>query len=158
MEIKVVRMYGDAFSTNGKMFIHGIPFCETMESPKHGNLHNCCVAPGKYKLRITSNEFSSFCPVLIKADKFKEAVVRPGESCREARGNILVGEIYTGDNHLLVGSTMVFARLTNIIKEAYLYGDRRFWLTIEESPDFEYEENGFFYVPKMKEDGYGTRC
>lgn len=155
MKMKVVRTYGDASSTNGTLYVHGIPFCETMESPKHGSIFNRCIAPGEYKLVMVVNEFSSFSPKLVKAERFKDIGIRPGENCREAHGNILVGEICTGDNHQLVGGRAIFARLVDTIKEAYAYGDRRFTLVIEESPDFEYVENAECYVSRQKGGEYG---
>ncbi len=151
MKMKLVRVYGDSSSTNGILYIHGIPFCETMESPKHGSIFNRCIPSGEYKLVMICNEFSSFCPRLVKTGKFKNVIIRPGEDCMDARGSILVGEICTSDNHQLVGGKIIFARLVDAVKDAYAYSDRKFSLVIEDSPDFEYVENAACYVPRKEE-------
>ncbi len=154
MKLKLVRIFGDAYTTNGKLYIHGIPFCETMESPKHGDKSNRCIEPGEYKLMMIVNRFSSFCPKLIKTKGRKDIIFRPGGNCTEACGSILVGEVSTCENHTLVGSKTIFKRLIEMIKDAYLYGDRKCTLTIEEAPEFEYVANAERYTPR-KEDEYG---
>lgn len=144
MEIVVKRLYNKPSYNIGRMWVDGVPFCDTLEPPcRHLNNHRTlskirkargqgpmAVPNGRYRVLVTrSPKWGKWLPQLVGVPGFTQVLMRQGNKPGDTEGDILLGR-NTRPGYLL-DSTAHSLALTRKVSEAIGRGEE-VWVTIRE--------------------------
>lgn len=144
MEIVMKRLYMKPDYTIGRMWIDGVPFCDTLEPPcRHLNNHRSldkiakareqgpmAVPNGRYRVLVTpSRKHGRWLPQAIGVPGFPTVLIRPGNKPADTGGDILPGR-NTRRGYVLDSTAHALA-LTSKATEAMERGEE-VWLTVRE--------------------------
>lgn len=129
MELKLIRNKSSKEYTEGKLYINGVYFCDTLEDQDRGLLQTMsvdtiktikvyketCIPYGKYKVVLSmSKRFGKVMPELLNVKGFTVIRMHSGNTIYDTEGCILVG-IKNG-NGIITNSRKTFNQLMNILK------------------------------------------
>lgn len=129
MNIKLIRNKSNKEYTEGKLYINGVYFCDTLEDKDRGLLQTMsidtikaikvqaetCIPYGKYKVVLSmSKRFSKVMPELLDVKGFIGVRMHSGNTIYDTEGCILVG--IKSSNGLIANSRKTFNALMNILK------------------------------------------
>ena len=120
MNIVIKRINLHKNYTEGKLYINGVYYCDTLEDPnrdlnKNGIFDNgeckvygnTCIPYGTYKVVLNeSPRFKRVLPRLLNVPNFEGILIHAGNSVKDTSGCILVGNKAT-DGTLAYGSSVV---------------------------------------------------
>ena len=129
MELKLIRTKSNNEYTEGKLYINGVYFCDTLEDKDRGLLQSMtvdtiktikiyketCIPYGKYKVVLSmSKRFGKVIPELLDVKGFIGVRIHSGNTIYDTEGCILVG-IKSSDG-VIANSRKTFNALMNILK------------------------------------------
>ncbi len=144
MEIVVKRLYNKPSYSIGRLWVDGVPFCDTLEPPcRHLNNHRSldkirkargkgpmAVPNGRYRVLVTrSSKWGRWLPQLVGVPGFGQVFVRQGNKPGDTEGDILIGR-NTRQGYVL-DSTAHSLALTRKVTEAMERGEK-VWVTMKE--------------------------
>jgi len=94
MKLLLERKHGTKDWTEGKLFIDGVYFCDTLEDQERPVKikSETAIATGHYKVVLTmSNRFKKVMPLLLNVANFKGIRIHSGNTKEDTEGCILVG-------------------------------------------------------------------
>lgn len=106
MKLTLIRTIFDTY-TEGKLYIDGVYFCDTLENKDRGLLQTMsvniiqklkvygetCIPAGLYKLILSlSPRFKKLMPEILFVKGFKGVRIHAGNTTKDTQGCILVGE------------------------------------------------------------------
>ena len=131
MNLELIRHNKNKEFTEGKLYINGIYFCDTLENPDRELYQNMeedmisklkidgktCIPYGEYNIFITiSPKFKKPMPLIYPVKCFEGIRIHPGITVKNTEGCILVGE--KESEGTLKNSQKIFEELTKLIKHA----------------------------------------
>lgn len=129
MELKLIRTKSNKEYTEGKLYINGVYFCDTIEDKDRGLFQTMsvdtiktikvyketCIPYGKYKVVLSmSKRFSKVMPELLNVKGFIGIRMHPGNTIYDTEGCILVGN--KSSDGVITNSRKTFNALMNILK------------------------------------------
>lgn len=129
MELKIVRNKLNKEFTEGKLYINGAYFCDTLEDKDRGLLQSMsvdtiktikvyketCIPYGKYKVILSmSKRFGKVMPELLDVKGFIGIRIHSGNTIYDTEGCILVGN--KSSDGVIANSRKTFNALMNILK------------------------------------------
>lgn len=129
MELKIVRTKSNKEYTEGKLYINGVYFCDTLEDQDRGLYQHMslaeikeakvygktCIPYGKYNIVLTmSNRFKQVMPEILNVKCFIAIRMHPGNTIYDTEGCILVGK--KSNDGVITNSRKTFNALMNILK------------------------------------------
>jgi hypothetical protein len=129
MELKIIRIKSNKDFTEGKLYINGVYFCDTLEDKDRGLLQSMsvdtvkaikvyaetCIPYGKYKIILSmSNRFKCVLPEILQVKGFTGIRIHAGNNIGDSAGCILVGRKCS--DGMVVDSRKTLNALMNIIK------------------------------------------
>lgn len=129
MELKLIRTKSNKDYTEGKLYINGVFFCDTLEDKDRGLLQTMtidtiktikvyketCIPYGKYKVVLSmSKRFGKVMPELLDVKGFTGIRAHSGNTIYDTEGCILVG--IKSSNGVITNSRKTFNALMNILK------------------------------------------
>ena len=130
MELKIIIEKSNKEYTEGKLYINGVFFCDTLEDKDRGLKQSMsektikaikvfaqtCIPYGIYKLVLSlSNRFKCVLPEVLKVKGFTGIRIHAGNSKEDSAGCILVGKKYSDGK--IMDSKKTLNALMNIIKK-----------------------------------------
>lgn len=106
MEIVIKRLFFKPSYTIGRLWVDGVPFCDTLEPPcLHLNNHSSlgmiknarerapmAVPNGRYRVLVTpSRKWGRWLPQLVGVPAFPTVLIRAGNKPSDTEGDILLG-------------------------------------------------------------------
>ena len=134
MELSLQRIVKDKAYTLGKLRIDGEEFCHTLEprwrEPEAKKVKGRTAIPaGRYPVVITrSPKFKQWLPLLLHVPDFEGIRIHAGNTVKDTRGCILVGE--NTEKGVLSDSRLWVDRLKRRIVDAKERGEG-VWITVE---------------------------
>lgn len=129
MELLLKRIPSTGNYTEGKLYINGVYFCDTLEDKDRGLLQTMtvdtiktikvyketCIPYGKYKVILSmSKRFGKVMPELLNVKGFTGIRMHSGNTIYDTEGCILVG--IKSSNGVITNSRKTFNQLMNILK------------------------------------------
>jgi hypothetical protein len=129
MDLELIRYNKNKEYTEGKLYINGVYFCDTLENPDRGLHQNMrcdaisklkvngetCIPYGEYKIFLTmSPKFKKPMPLIYPVKFFEGIRIHPGITVRDTEGCILVGE--KESEGTLMCSQEVFEKLMKLLE------------------------------------------
>jgi hypothetical protein len=129
MELKIIRTKSNKEYTEGKLYINGVYFCDTLEDKDRGLLQTMtvdtiktikvyketCIPYGKYKAILSmSKRFGKVMPELLDVKGFVGVRIHSGNTIYDTEGCILVG--VKSSNGTITNSRKTFNALMSILK------------------------------------------
>lgn len=129
MELILKRIPSTGNYTEGKLYINGVYFCDTLEDKDRGLLQTMtvdtiktmkvyketCIPYGKYKVVLSmSKRFGKVMPELLNVKGFIGIRIHSGNTIYDTEGCILVGN--KSSNGVITNSRKTFNALMNILK------------------------------------------
>lgn len=129
MELKIVRNKLNKEFTEGKLYINGVYFCDTLEDKDRGLLQTMpvdtikavkvyketCIPYGKYKVILSmSKRFGKVMPEVLDVKVFVGIRMHSGNTIYDTEGCILVGN--KASDGVITNSRKTFNALMNILK------------------------------------------
>ena len=129
MELKLIRIKSNKEYTEGKLYINGVYFCDTLEDKDRRLLQTMtidtiktmkvyketCIPYGKYKVVLSmSKRFGKVMPELLNVKGFTGIRIHSGNTIYDTEGCILVG--IKSSNGVITNSRKTFNALMNILK------------------------------------------
>ena len=129
MELKLLRYPSTNNYTEGKLYINGVYFCDTLEDKDRGLLQSMsvdtikaikvyketCIPYGKYKVILSmSKRFGKVMPELLNVKGFVGVRMHSGNTIYDTEGCILVGN--KSSDGVITNSRKTFNALMNILK------------------------------------------
>ena len=133
MNLELIRHNKNKEYTEGKLYINGVYFCDTLENPDRGLYQNMeydvisklkvdgetCIPYGEYRLFFTmSPKFKKPMPLIHPVKCFEGIRIHPGITVKDTEGCILVGE--KESEGTLRDSQEVFENLIKLIESHHL--------------------------------------
>lgn len=94
MKLSLERKHGTKDWTEGKLFIDGVYFCDTLEDQERPVKikSQTAIPTGHYKVVLTmSNRFKKVMPLLLNVANFEGIRIHSGNTKEDTEGCILVG-------------------------------------------------------------------
>lgn len=128
MELKIIRTKSNKEYTEGKLYINGVYFCDTLEDKDRGLLQTMtidtiktikvyketCIPYGKYRVVLSmSKRFGKVMPELLNVKGFTGIRMHSGNTIYDTEGCILVG--IKSSNGIITNSRKTFNALMNIL-------------------------------------------
>ena len=129
MELKIIRIKSNKDFTEGKLYINGVYFCDTLEDKDRGLIQSMsvdtiktikvyaetCIPYGTYKVVLSmSNRFKIVLPEILQVKGFTGIRIHAGNNIGASAGCILVGRKCA--DGMVVDSRKTLNALMNIIK------------------------------------------
>jgi hypothetical protein len=129
MELKIIRIKSNTNFTEGKLYINGVYFCDTLEDKDRGLLQTMtmdtiktikvyketCIPYGRYKVIVSmSQRFGKVMPELLNVKGFAGVRIHSGNTIYDTEGCILVGT--KSSDGTITNSRKMFNSLMNILK------------------------------------------
>jgi len=107
MNLKIIRNNCTNEYPEGKLYVNGVYFCDTLENPDRGLYSyldyatisklkvfgETCIPYGEYKVAFTmSPKFKKLMPLVYPVKCFEGIRIHPGITVKDTEGCILVGE------------------------------------------------------------------
>ena len=107
MNLKLIRNNFTSEYTEGKLYLKGVYFCDTLENPDRGLYQNMeydmisklkvygktCIPYGEYKVVLTmSPKFKKTMPLIHPVKCFEGIRIHPGITVKDTKGCLLVGK------------------------------------------------------------------
>ena len=139
MKLKIVRDKSNKEYTEGKLYIDGVYFCDTLEDTDRELYQitdvwiiesikvygKTCIPYGTYKVILSiSNRFKKLMPEVLNVKGFKGIRIHSGNTHQDTSGCILVG--IKSEDGIITKSRKTFNQLMNILR-----GNSDITLTIE---------------------------
>ena len=129
MELKLIRNKTNKEYTEGKLYINGVYFCDTLEDKDRGLLQTMsvdtiktikvyketCIPYGRYKVILSmSKRFGKVMPELLSVKGFVGVRMHSGNTIYDTEGCILVGT--KSSDGIITNSRKTFNALMSILK------------------------------------------
>lgn len=129
MELKLIRIKSNKEYTEGKLYINGVFFCDTLEDKDRGLLQTMtidtiktikvyketCIPYGKYRVVLSmSKRFGKVMPEVLNVKVFTGIRMHPGNTIYDTEGCILVGK--KSAEGVISNSRKTFSDLMIILK------------------------------------------
>ena len=129
MELKIIRIKSNTNFTEGKLYINGVYFCDTLERKDRGLVQSMsvdtiktikvyadtCIPYGTYKVVLSmSNRFKTVLPEILQVKGLTGIRMHSGNNKEDSAGCILVGKKYS--HGMIVDSLKTLNALKNILK------------------------------------------
>lgn len=129
MELKLIRTKSNKDYTEGKLYINGVYFCDTLEDKDRGLFQTMavdtiktikvyketCIPYGKYRVVLSmSKRFGKVMPEVLNVKVFTGIRMHPGNTIYDTEGCILVGK--KSSDGVVSNSRKTFNVLMNILK------------------------------------------
>lgn len=129
MELKLIRTKSNKDYTEGKLYINGVYFCDTLEDKDRGLIQTMsvdtiktikvyketCIPYGKYRVVLSmSKRFGKVMPEVLNVKVFTGIRMHPGNTIYDTEGCILVGK--KSSDGVVSNSRKTFNVLMNILK------------------------------------------
>lgn len=98
MILKLERLHGTIGHTQGRLFINGVYFCDTLEDQeREKKVYGQTAIPlGKYRVIINrSVRFKRNLPLLVNVPNFEGIRIHAGNTAANTEGCILVGKFHS---------------------------------------------------------------
>lgn len=95
MIITLIRKVGTKGFTEGKLYLDGVYFCDTIEDEERAKKvqNKTAIPKGKYSVIINmSNRFKKLMPLLLNVPNYTGVRIHSGNTSEDTEGCILVGK------------------------------------------------------------------
>ena len=130
MELKLIRTKSNKEYTEGKLYINGVYFCDTLEDKDRGLLQSMsvdtikaikvyketCIPYGKYKVILSmSKRFGKVMPELLNVKGFTGVRIHNGVDKNSTLGCVIIGKKWQDGK--VTKSRDTFAKLMQILQQ-----------------------------------------
>lgn len=130
MKLELKRTHGTTGFTQGKLYIDGVLFCETIEDEERivKLAAKTAIALGKYRVIINDSvRFKRKMPLLLNVPNFSGVRIHAGNTALDTEGCILVGKF--SSQGVIKKSRDTFEELFKKLSDAY-YHQVDIWIEI----------------------------